>query len=130
MIYFILFLIVFIIGTIIFIIVQGKFVLNLEKEPFIPYGVGPLIIEKAYRAHDFRYSLMYQTEENLRYAMLDYTVPVIDVPDHKKYIMRDAVHKMAEEFLDGGFIEIHEQNERGNPYLKRVDLKIKVYKPE
>lgn len=131
MIYFIYFLGAFILLTLVFILVVGKYVFDLQVEKtFSPYGISPPIIERAYRGVDFRYSFQYQKEESLRHNIFNPNVMIIDDGDHKEYIIRDAVRKIADNLLENGCIEVNEETEKHYPHYKRVTLKVKVYKPE
>lgn len=129
MIYFIYLLGGFILLTLIFIIIVGKYVFDIQIEntysPFMNFA--PPIIERAYRGVDFRYQFQYSTEYPRFY---NESLQFIENNEHKQYIIRDAVRKMADNLYESGCIEIEEHEVDYSPTHKQVVMKIKVYKPE
>lgn len=123
----------FIVLTLVFITYTCRWLFKeqVKVNPFLS-NIGPMIIEKAYRAVDVRYNFEYTTMDAVRNKPFDYfsTELVIRDDNHKQYIIDKFTKKMAEEMLRSGLIEIVEQENIDSPYRRRIQLRAKVYKPE
>lgn len=123
----------FIVLTLVFITYTCRWLFKeqVKVNPFLS-NIGPMIIEKAYRAVDVRYNFEYTTMDAVRNKPFDYfsTELVIRDDNHKQYIIEKFTKKMAEEMLRSGLIEIVEQENIDSPYRRRIQLRAKVYKPE
>lgn len=93
------------------------------------YDFGPMVIEKAYRAMDFRTTFEYTTEIPERFDY--FQIPnVIRNKEHLDYTIEKFTAELVKEMLKEGVVEMKEQEDIYRPYLKRIELKVKVYKPE
>lgn len=49
---------------------------------------------------------------------------------HKERIIYDFSHKLTKQMIESGVIEMTEKESLDNPFRRRIDLKVKIYKPE
>lgn len=131
MIYLIYFFGIVIIGTLVFIYFVLKWFieekLKTYRAPFTPQ----LIIEKAYRARDFFYSLNYTRIDDVRrhQHLLMPNTTVIKDDDHKNWLIKQSSIKLVEDMFKAGCVEVREEDELFS-IQKRIDIRIKVYQPE
>ena len=128
-----------IIIAIVFILWAFKELLTLkwkDKQP-IPFQTIPNIIERAYRAIDFRSETHYIEEKEFNRNLYfdykqDFSQNIVRDSEHKKYIIRENVIKLADEMLNSGCIEVTDKVYpfAPNPYTRVLQTKVKVYKPD
>ena len=123
-----------IIGTAIFIAFTLRWLSNQWKDSFFSMDVGPLIIEKAYKAVDLRAQFQYMTVDDFQRGFMNYPMNrpehLVHNEDHKQRILHDYTHQLAKKMLDGGLIEINERDIFDRPNMRQIDLRCKVYKPD
>lgn len=101
------------------------------KVPFLDCIPIVNVIEKPYWAHDIRSSTVYVPLDNAKYLMQNgYYRPnlIIQDQEHKQHIIEQMARKIGLEALKMGAIEVID-NEIDNPFEKRIDMRLKVYKP-
>lgn len=117
--------------TLAFIAINAKFIFSLRFY-HKAFDFGPRIVERSYRGHDFVASFEYETKESLMnmYHMREPNVLLLMDNKHKDYMIENFCRDLVKQMFEGGFVEVKEADNHHNPYMKRVDMRIKVYKPE
>lgn len=109
--------------------------LFVQQELLSSYITKPLIVERVYRAIDFKSQFQYIMKDdfaNFQFFLRpeDKTRVVID-DEHKKYILKEYTQQLAEQMLNAGVVQVNEVDDyMTHPYIKRMQMKVKVYKPE
>lgn len=93
------------------------------------YTAAPMVIEKAYRAMDFRTVFEYTERIPERFDHFEMQ-NVIRNKEHLDYTIEKFTGQLVQEMLKEGVVEMKEQEDIYRPYIKRLELKVKVYKPE
>lgn len=88
-----------------------------------------LVVERAYRAMDFRTTFEYTTRIPERFDHFEMQ-NVIRNKEHLDYTIEKFTRGLVEEMLKEGVVEMKEQVNEYDPSRKRLELKVKVYKPE
>lgn len=123
-----------IILTIVFIAFQLKNIVSLIKPRFQIPPMREMIIERAYRAVDFRANFEYTTLDYIKQINrpFDYfgTERVVRDQGHLDHIVKDFTRDLANQMVDQGFVEVVDQENMDQPYRHRVQIRVKVYKPD
>ena len=130
-----------IIFTIGFILWAFKSLIDLKWRPKeSPFYKMPPIIERAYKAIDFKAQTNYIMEKDFSRGMMrNFSYPKEDIQNiicddrHRNHIIRENVISLADEMIKAGCIEIKDIEDWNNPYgpdARILSMKVKVYKPE
>lgn len=132
MIYFILVFGTVIIGTLAFIVSIGKWfdkdLINLYHY-FNYMSRTQRIVERRYNAVDLYAAVKYIKIEDFKGIFRVPDTNILVDNKHKQYLIEQQCRLLAKKMLDDGLIEIWEEDDyQFHPDMKRIMLKVKVYK--
>ena len=111
----------------------------VEQKVYRVMNIGPLVVEHRHHkvetlSNHFMYTTMHDFNTMpFRYALDREPNHHISHGDsHLARIKHDYTHKLAQQMLEGGLIEIQEREDHygPNPWCKRVQMTVKVVRPE
>lgn len=131
-------LITFALFSILVVVYAGKtFVWIAGQKDLFPRYFSMPVIERAYRMETiqtmFEYATIESFERSKFYTNMDFSNKIITSMEHKQHMIEQQAHKITQEMLANGFIEmidIQRHDPDYHPYFTRTMLKVRVYKPE
>lgn len=142
MIYFVYIFGISIIATICFIAYYSKWIIialfeRIAHHNWLNKAFTPPIIERAYRAIDYRAQFVYiPLKQYNKQPFTNYLhhvnegAEVIDNERHMEYLVEKQAHELTRKMISDGIFEITDQRDDKMPLHRVLKMRIKVYKPE